>query len=196
MPDESLVLAREVAALIRGAGEWEAPWGGVRRRRWRGIEAAESLIAGTGAVMSVTRSGRAYYSRGLDTVVLPPRSRFASAGAYYGTAFHELAHWTRHPDRMNRDVCSIGLYAREELRAELASWAILGRLGIGFDRGMSAAYLAVWLRFACPGWGARREADGAWPRPVGPCRALLAEACGDALEIRDYLFGLAVAKAA
>ena len=65
-----------------------------------------------------------------------------SAGDY------ELGHWTGHATRLNRDLSdpfgSIG-YAREELRAEIASMIIGSELGIGYDPGQHAAYAASWV---------------------------------------------------
>jgi antirestriction protein ArdC len=52
---------------------------------------------------------------------------------FAATALHELAHWTRHPSRLNRDLKphfgSAG-YAMEELRAELASAFVASELSI------------------------------------------------------------------
>ena len=66
-----------------------------------------------------------------------------SAGDY------ELGHWTGHATRLNRDLSdpfgSIG-YAREELRAEIASMIIGSELGIGYDPGQHAAYAASWIQ--------------------------------------------------
>ncbi|MGO4880940.1 MAG: zincin-like metallopeptidase domain-containing protein, partial [Bryobacteraceae bacterium] len=51
---------------------------------------------------------------------------FKDAPGYYGTALHELAHWTGHPSRLNRPTLQESYrfgdlnYAKEELRAELA----------------------------------------------------------------------------
>ena len=55
---------------------------------------------------------------------LAVRMGFKTADAYYATALHELGHWTGHPSRLDRDLAhpfgSEG-YAKEELRAEIAS---------------------------------------------------------------------------
>jgi hypothetical protein len=63
-----------------------------------------------------------------DSIQLPDRGRFPSAANYYATALHELGHWTGHETRLKRDLShpygSEG-YAREELRAEIASLIIL-----------------------------------------------------------------------
>ncbi len=80
--------------------------------------------------------------------MLPPRARFPSAGAYYGTAFHELGHWTGHERRLNRPFSfdrSAPDYAREELRAELASAFLNAELGCQHDLDEHAAYLTMYL---------------------------------------------------
>jgi Zincin-like metallopeptidase len=56
-------------------------------------------------------------------------------------ALHELGHSTGHPDRLNRDLAhpfgSEG-YAREELRAEIASLILGSEVGLGYDPGQHA----------------------------------------------------------
>jgi hypothetical protein len=53
------------------------------------------------------------------------------------------------PARLNRNLSdpfgSIG-YAREELRAEIASMIVGSELGIGYDPGQHAAYSASWIK--------------------------------------------------
>lgn len=70
------------------------------------------------------QGSRAYYSPGLDMVTLPPESTFFDTYSYACTFLHECGHATGHPSRLNRDL-SGGFgsesYAREELRAEIAS---------------------------------------------------------------------------
>jgi antirestriction protein ArdC len=63
-------------------------------------------------------------------------TQFPTADGYYATALHELGHWTGHETRLNRDLGhpfgSEG-YARDELRAEIASLMLGDRLGLGHD---------------------------------------------------------------
>lgn len=67
---------------------------------------------------------QAYYSPTQDKVILPPEKSFFDAYSYIGTFLHECGHATGHPSRLNRDL-SGGFgsenYAKEELRAEIAS---------------------------------------------------------------------------
>jgi antirestriction protein ArdC len=79
---------------------------------------------------------------------LPPPSLFPESTGYYGTALHELGHWTGHPERLSRDILhKFGSpeYAKEELRAELASYFLASRLGIPHDTEHVAAYVGNWI---------------------------------------------------
>src|ERR1035441_7028029 len=68
---------------------------------------------------------------------------------YNMTALHELGHWTGHTSRLARDLSnpfrSEG-YAREELRAEIASLMLGDELGIGHDPGQHVAYIESWIK--------------------------------------------------
>jgi antirestriction protein ArdC len=96
---------------------------------------------------------RAAYHPATDTIRLPLRSQFRSAEHYYATAFHEAAHSTGHPSRLNRpgiaafDHFGSNRYAREELVAEMSSSILCAETGIDdselFDN--FAAYIAGWL---------------------------------------------------
>ena len=64
-------------------------------------------------------------------------------------AIHELGHWTAHPDRLNRDLRNpfgSEAYAREELRAEIASLIVGSELGIGYDPERHAGYVEHWVQ--------------------------------------------------
>lgn len=110
---------------------------------------AEAILANSGAKIEHVPGDRAFYRSSTDMITLPMRNQFHSADAYYATALHELGHWTGHPSRLNRDLShpfgSEG-YAREELRAEIASLMLGERLEIGHDPGQHAAYVASWIK--------------------------------------------------
>ena len=115
---------------------------------WQNLDWPERILKASGATIRHAAHGAAYYHPTTDTIHLPDQAHFASAANYYATALHELGHWTGHASRLNRDLAhpfgSAG-YAREELRAEIASM-ILGReLGIGHDPAQHAAYVASWI---------------------------------------------------
>ena len=90
----------------------------------------------------------AYYIPSRDEIHLPNRRAFSSLSGFWGTAMHELGHWTGHESRLNRDMChSFGTqkYAREELIAEVSSWLLAVTLGTPHEPQNSASYLASWV---------------------------------------------------
>lgn len=109
---------------------------------------AEAILANSGAVIRHDPCDRAFYRSSKDSITLPERNQFPTADNYYATALHELGHWTGHPSRLDRDLAhpfgSEG-YAREELRAEIASLMLGQRLEIGHDPGQHAAYVGLWV---------------------------------------------------
>lgn len=115
---------------------------------WDTHAAAEARLA-----LATIKHGpgdKAYYRRADDTIQLPQRSQFADALKYYHVGLHELAHWTGHPNRMNREggnPFGSPEYAREELRAEISSLLMGEEIGIGHSPGRnSAAYLQSWAQ--------------------------------------------------
>ena len=71
-------------------------------RSFEAIQAGEQILANSGAKIAHDQPDRAFYSRAQDSIHLPPRDAFKEPAGYYGTALHELAHWTGHPSRLNR----------------------------------------------------------------------------------------------
>lgn len=116
---------------------------------WERHEIAERILKASGVEIIHKPSERAYYSPSNDHIVLPERSQFKSADMYYATALHELGHATGHESRLNRDLTgSFGSesYAKEELRAEIASMLIGQELQIGHDPSQHIAYLQSWIK--------------------------------------------------
>jgi len=115
---------------------------------WRAPEAAEIIVANSGAVVRFG-GDRAFYSPLTDHIQLPPRSAFATTEGFCGTLLHETCHWSGASTRLNRDLRnSFGShdYAREELRAEIGQMMVCGELGVGdCDFSNNAAYVASWL---------------------------------------------------
>ena len=92
---------------------------------------------------------KAYYVPSRDEIHLPNRRAFSSLSGFWGTAMHELSHWTGHESRLNRDIWhSFGSkeYAREELIAEVSSWLLAVTLCTPHEPQNSASYLASWVR--------------------------------------------------
>jgi putative DNA primase/helicase len=119
-----------------------------KEQTWNAVERAEQILRVSGASMVHGEHDRAFYRPATDSIHLPDKSRFATADNYYATALHELGHWTGHQARLNRDMIhpfgSEG-YAKEELRAEIASMILGDELGIGHDPAQHVAYVGSWI---------------------------------------------------
>jgi antirestriction protein ArdC len=92
-------------------------------------------------------SGEAYYRPSDDFISLPRFQDFKSAAHFYGTAFHELGHWTGHEARLNRDLrLRFGdrAYAAEELVAELCAAFLCAEFSIDGDM-RHAGYIQSWI---------------------------------------------------
>src|SRR5262249_20279025 len=116
------------AAQIDGIPDLEP----VRELAWDPIAKAEQLLKASQAKIEHSQKGGAFYRASSDTIHLPAREQFASAVGYYAVALHELGHWTGNVDRLNRDLSNpfgSEAYAREELRAEIASLILGSELG-------------------------------------------------------------------
>ncbi|SBW07484.1 DNA primase TraC (Replication primase) [uncultured delta proteobacterium] len=145
---------------------------------WEPVEKAENILSASGANINHDQSNRAFYRYGTDSIHLPPRENFEEPGLYYGTALHELGHWTRHSSRLDRENGPFGseMYAREELRAEIASWMLGQDIGIPHDPEHHASYVNSWVKAL--------EDD-----PYEIVRA-----CRDAEQIKEYILGLEMKK--
>lgn len=113
------------------------------------LEDADAYIKATGA--RIDHGGdRAYYQPGTDSIRLPEFDQFETAVAYYGTAMHELVHWTGADHRLERNLKTpFGTkdYAREELVAEIGAAFVCAGMNIESEvRDDHAAYLAAWLK--------------------------------------------------
>jgi len=106
----------------------------------------DEFMANTGA--DIRHGGdRAFYVPSNDFVQLPDVDQFKTEGGYYGTALHELVHWTGHKSRKDRfsDKNKRG-YAFEELIAELGAYYASEKLGCPNEAENHTSYLASWLK--------------------------------------------------
>jgi antirestriction protein ArdC len=114
---------------------------------WAPEAAADELIRASGARIVHDRADSCFYDARADAIHMPEKGRFPTSGEFYSSVLHELAHWTRHPSRMDRGKAGEGAgYAREELRAEIASWMLCQDLGLDYSPGNHAAYCRHWIR--------------------------------------------------
>ena len=112
------------------------------------IAEAETFLDNSGARIS-HGGAKAFYRPSTDQIVLPEYDQFNNAVSYYGTALHELIHWTGSEKRCDRNLKnSFGTkdYAREELVAEIGATFICATLNLEQEiREDHVAYLSVWL---------------------------------------------------
>jgi antirestriction protein ArdC len=136
------------AKQIEGIPEWTP-------KQWtvfEVVEAAERILNNCGATVRHDQADHAFYNRSSDSIHLPPKHAFKDAASYYGTALHEAAHSSGHPSGLNRATLTESYrfgdisYAKEELRAELASVFLAAERGIPHDPEQHAAYLGAWIK--------------------------------------------------
>lgn len=107
---------------------------------------AAALIAATGADFRIG-GPNAFYDPIRDFVAVPLPEVFHEAINWHRTAFHELAHWTGHRSRLNRDQSGAfgsAAYGQEELVAEMAGAFVCAALGIR-PTVRHADYIGSWL---------------------------------------------------
>ncbi len=117
--------------------------------QWEKLNRVENLVKNTGASIAHVPGNRAYYSPLGDNIRMPERTQFKASDRYYATLLHELGHWTGHKDRLDRSIMNtFGTreYAREELRAEIASMMLGSELQIGHDPNQHVAYVDSWIK--------------------------------------------------
>jgi antirestriction protein ArdC len=123
------------------------PYAPKERTPFEAVEVGERILKNSGAILRHDQADRCFYNRRTDSIHLTPKDTFHDAPGYYGTALHELSHWSGHPSRLNRATLNESYrfgdpaYAREELRAELASLFIAAETGIPHNPASHAAYV-------------------------------------------------------
>lgn len=98
----------------------------------------------------------AFYSPGRDSITMPPDTFFVDSYGYMSTFLHECGHATGHESRLDRDLTGrFGTpeYAKEELRAEIASAFTSQALGFGREAedlsgamNNHKAYIQSWIK--------------------------------------------------
>jgi antirestriction protein ArdC len=118
----------------------------VPTQTWSPEAAAENVLRHSGA--QIRHQGyKAFYSPSQDWIVLPPQSLFPDAGNYYGTALHELTHWTGHASRLGRKLGNrfgSDAYAMEELVAEMGAAFLCAQCRLDGHL-QHASYISSWL---------------------------------------------------
>ncbi len=111
------------------------------------VERAEQALSQLGVPIHHDQRDRAFYQPGSDEIHMPPKGWFKGQYEYYATALHEGGHSTGHQSRMAREFGPFGseTYAREELRAEIASFMLTTELGLGHYPERHAPYVKSWM---------------------------------------------------
>jgi len=107
---------------------------------------ADEFIKATGADFREGK-GSPCYVPSKDFITVPDFKAFRSKEGYYGASFHELAHWTGHKSRLDRNFKSrfdTNAYAMEELVAELTAAFLCAEFGFNYENN-NAAYLGHWI---------------------------------------------------
>lgn len=115
---------------------------------WESLDAVETILEKSGANLKI-EGDRAFYAPALDMITLPPPELFSSAAGHAAVALHELGHWTGAKHRLDRDLTGhfgSESYAKEELRAEIASAFMCSEIGIDSTLENHASYLQSWLK--------------------------------------------------
>lgn len=142
---------------------------------WTPVEKGEEIIRMSKANIEHRDKDRACYIPSLDVINLPLRETFKTVEGYYATAIHELAHWAMNERRLNlssKDVFGSADYAREELRAEIASWMIAAETGLPFNPENHASYIKSWVK------------------AIKEDHREIFRACADADKVKRYLLGI------
>jgi len=95
------------------------------------------------------KDDRAYYAPVADMISIPKMKYFANPSEFFRTLYHEAAHSSGHPKRLNRFDCTSNHfgdepYSKEELVAELCSSYLAEIAHLELNIRNSAAYISGW----------------------------------------------------
>lgn len=122
---------------------------------------------------------QAFYRPSEDSVTMPPDTAFKNDYGYMSVFLHECGHATGHESRLNRDLSGhfgSESYAKEELRAEIASAFTSQALGFSADAVVQAAHMENHKAYI-----------QSWARAIKDAPNELFAAIKDAEAISDYL---------
>jgi antirestriction protein ArdC len=117
-------------------------------RKFDPLQKAEEIIHSHNPAILHDQNDACFYRPATDSIHLTPVAQFRSQDLYYATVLHEMGHWSGHSTRLDRDILNLyGTpgYAREELRAEIASYMLSSDIGISHDPANHASYIASWI---------------------------------------------------
>lgn len=108
----------------------------------------EEFIASIPGLKLEVGGNKPCYCKESDVVCIPRIEQYESADAYYFDLAHEIAHWTGHKSRLNRDQKRFDQsidYGKEELVAEMGAAYICHTFGIQVPMN-SASYIDGWMK--------------------------------------------------
>ncbi len=132
------------ASQIEGLPEFTPP-----KVKFDPIERAEAVISSMGVAINESNGAKAFYRPSDHSITMPLKESFKDAYGYYSVALHELGHATGHKTLLARDFGNVHGstdYAREELRAEIASYMVAKEMGLAHDPSRHAGYVEGWLK--------------------------------------------------
>ena len=142
---------------------------------WDIHQRAEKILQNSLATIKYDQPNKTFYRASSDEIHLPSKENLSEeeASKYYSKALHELGHWTGHESRLDRAFSVRGTldYAKEELRAEIASWMLGDDIGIGHDPVQHTVYVDSWIQILKD-------------EPLEIMRA-----CRDAEKVKDFVMG-------
>ena len=113
---------------------------------------ANEYLTSSGAQINHDQADRCFYNRASDSIHLTPKETFNDATGYYGTALHELAHWTGHPSRLDRSTLNESYrfgdpaYARRSCGRNLQVCSLPPKLAFRTIPSNHAAYVGSWIQ--------------------------------------------------
>ncbi|NIZ01915.1 zincin-like metallopeptidase domain-containing protein [Thalassospira lucentensis] len=112
------------------------------------MERAKQILKQGNVPIFHNQNDRAFYRSSTDQILMTYQAAFKGQYEYYATALHELSHATGHGSRMAREFGAFGskVYAKEELRAEIASYMLTTELGLGHYPKRHASYVGSWMK--------------------------------------------------
>lgn len=118
---------------------------------WDPVDRAENIVKATGVPVVHDQGDRCFYSPTIDEIHMTPRAAFNNGNDYYSTLLHEVGHSTGHYSRLGREIINrfgTADYAKEELRAELASMFLCRDINLQSDYSDAshAGYIKSWIK--------------------------------------------------
>lgn len=117
------------------------------------IQDCESIIENMTIKPVISNGYKPCYFTLSDYISMPDKRYFETSEEYYAVLFHELIHWTGHPNRLNRiDINNHSFgndpYSREELIAEIGASFLCNMSGIENQKMIEnkTGYIESWLK--------------------------------------------------